>query len=166
MIPVIEILKATAVSSHPSGPHYILAADHHALEDADGNTRIALDREALLAWLAQDPSDKLRIEAVALIANNAGVTFLNGRWVGGERRPALLFHAVASQERSGDGKLFYDLRPHHAARIFGHARDFPGMPGSYATIEQHLVELLALHGIEPNMERIKAEFCPTCGARA
>lgn len=159
---MIEILEPGAVSSHPSGPHYVLTADHHALEDADGNTRIALDREALLAWLAQDPADKLRIEAVALIANNAGVTFLNGRWVAGERRPTMLFHAVAAQARAGDGNAFYDLQPHHAARIFGHERDYPGMNGSYAIIESHLKELLVLHGLVPNMERIKSEFCRTC----
>lgn len=159
---MIEILDPNAVSSHPNGPHFLLTSQDRAREDAEGNTRIALSRKKMLGWLAQDPNDRLRIEAVALISNNAGLTFLNGRWLAGERQPAMLFSAVTQRVAAGDGTKFFDLQPIHACRIFGHERDFPGLSGSYATIESHLKELLALHGLVPNMERIKPEFCRTC----
>lgn len=161
---MIEILKSGALSSHPKGPHFVLTDDAHVHETADGENHIAIDLPAMLKWLESD-LDPLRIEAFALVSNNAGLTFLHSRFVAGERELAMLFQVNAKPVTAGDGTLFHDLCPLHPARIMGHKRDFPGKPGSYPAIERHLTELLALHGLRPNLDRINADFCVNCGAK-
>lgn len=161
---MIEILKSGALSSHPKGPHFVLTDDSHVHETADGENHIALDLPAMLKWLEPDP-DPLRIEALALLSNNAGLPFLHSRFVAGERELAMLFQVHVQPLTAGDGTQFHDLCPIHPARIMGHKRDFPAKQGSYPAIERHLTELLALHGLRPNLDRINADFCGNCGAK-
>ncbi len=160
---MIEILKSGALSSHPKGPHFILTDDAHVRETADGESHISIDLPAMLKWLEEtDPEKSMYIEAFALLSNNAGLIFLHGRWLQGERELAMLFQVQAAPLTAGDGQKFHDLCPLHPARILGLKRDFPAKPGSYQEIESHLIELLALHGLRPNMDRINTEFCTNC----
>lgn len=150
---------------------------HHDAEDAinaDGKTvhYDAYDEHKRLTFAELPNEAKYRIEAAALLANNSGVVFHHWDFLNGERDPAMLFFAHEGRDGEdeggiridGKGKEFLSLHTLSVANILGHKRDYPGDEhrGSYNIIEAHILTFLKSIGLEPNMQRINADFCKTC----
>lgn len=153
---MIEISHTDTLCTHPHGPHFIKVHDRHLIE-SDGEEAYELPLSEFVTWLESHLDDPLAIEAVALITNNHGIQFKHWLFREGERATATLF--VAEPESQSI------LNPIHPARILGDKRSHPAYPDSAPLIGAYISELLTIIGIRPNMSRINAEFCSTCGKR-
>lgn len=142
------------LSESHHGPHFVETHDRHA-EEVDGEIAYRLPLQEFIDYLDSHPDDPMAIEAVALVTNNHGLVFLHHNYTLGERNLSMLF--LKKPEASEH------LVPVHPARILGRQFDFPGKSGSWPEIEAHLIALLDIIGIKPNLHRIRAEFCPNCG---
>lgn len=170
---MIEISKTNTLSKHSSGPHFTLDHDGALREDKDGIEHIELSLDSVVNYLDADPGDPMRIEAAALLCNNSGLVFNHGRFSKGERGLSLLFSTHDGREKEGTGGLrtdsrgerFVSLHTQSVALILGHKRDFPGRDKSYQEIEGHILAMCKQMGLVPNMARIDAEFCRTCGSK-
>ena len=164
----IEVGKnPNSVYPHPFGPHFWQLHDRHVREMNDGEEAHELPAQRLVDRLAKSASDPVLREAMALVWGNSGMHFRHGAFDAGERSVGKLFSpqrdkkgACYGEMTDGRGQKFIALQKYHMCvllDLYGRRADDEGK-----AIYTHITEFLKDAGLEPNMERINSEFCPTC----
>lgn len=150
---MIEISKNpnTPYLAHPRGPHFTLLSNEYLTEDKDGNDSIKMPLDLFLAYLNEEPSDKIRHEAVALVTNNNGMTLVYHARPGPQHTVQSAWQAAAPVVHP-DGSLKMELA--HVARILAQ-NPFP-------EVKAQITELLQRMNIVANLERLSREFCKNC----
>lgn len=136
--------------AHPRGPHFTLLKDEHLTEDKDGEEAVELPLQKVVDYLDKH-LDKDAIEAMALVTNNNGMALLHHKLHSGERHVQELF--------SANGPLVHpngsiDLSLERLALVL--------VRNPFPTVRQHIHDFLKEMGLQPNMERLAAEFCVNC----
>ena len=154
---MIELSKNlnTPYLAHPRGPHFTLLADTFLTEDAGGNDSIVMPLDVFLDYLEEAPEDKDRHEAVALLTSNNGMALVYHTNPGAHHTVQSAFSANFPTVHP-DGTLKLELL--HVAVVLAQNPN--------QEVKQEIMELLRRMKIEPNLARIKAEYCKDCGKKA
>lgn len=161
----------TKLHPHPLGPHFWRSHDKNVVEDRDGELQDALDLDQVVRYLDEEPEDPELREAMNLVFGNCGLCIRWGMFDAGERAVGKLFVMPRDKDGknrgenfTGQGERFTMLLLEHVAKVLEGCHSDGTEQGKkiYGHIERFVKEA----GLEPNIDRIKAEFCPTCGKGA
>jgi len=157
----------SAVHPHPRGPHFWQTHDQHLRETRDGEEAYELPLQRIVDYLAAEPDDEALKEAMGLVFGNCGLIINWGALDAGERAIGKLFSQPRDEQGinrgeafDGKGKPFVQLLLYHVAvlvEVYAGKTDAFGM-----AVWAHLLRFLKESGLEPNVDRIKAEFCADC----
>ncbi len=153
---MIELSKdpTSPFLTNPNGPHFTLTNLGHLFEDENGEDAFELPLQKMVEYLLENPFDKDRIEAIALISNNNGM--------------ALMHHLLGSGETSVD-RLFSSNGPliHKGNKIDFNLERLAIVlaRNPYPEVKKHIINFITQIGLKPNLERIQQEFCVNCGKK-
>jgi hypothetical protein len=154
---MIEISKNPNLPflDHPRGPHFFLQDTKLLHENASGEEVYELPLADIVEYLKPDPENMLKIEAMGLLSGNngMGITWHQNK----ENRDVASAFAPNGPLIHTDalGNKFIDMNLERIALVL--ARN------PFKEVKEYLITFLTQVGIKPNMERINADYCTTCG---
>jgi hypothetical protein len=153
---MIEVSKnpSSAFTGHPRGPHFILTTHELLRENAAGEEVYELPLQKIVDYLDQHPGDKDCIEAMNLITCNNGMALLHHK-LPNEKNVALLFAPNGPLVHMSEKGDFLDMNLERLAVVL--------VRNPYPDVKKHIADFISSVGLTPNLERLEAEFCATCG---
>lgn len=138
--------------------HPLRDAHFHRLHDSyvreiDGELVDVLDAQLLVDWLVKYKNSPVLLDAIHDIPANVGIAVNLPALRGG--KTAISDLLIDNREPAGGPIIFPLETVAHILTIHEKTKAFEK--------RDILIEFLRAHGLEPNMIRIRAEMCPTCG---